>query len=58
MLKFEFTLQEIQMIAQALHEIPYKIAAPLLQKIDSQAQPQLKADDGNNDTSGHNQQST
>ena len=57
MLKFEFSLQEIQLIAQALHEIPYKIAAPLLQKIDSQAQPQLKAEDGN-DTTGHNQPST
>ena len=55
MLKFEFSVQEIQIIAQALHEIPYKIAAPLLQKIDSQAQPQLKAEDGN-DTSQHNQQ--
>jgi len=56
MLKFEFSLQEIQLIAQALHEIPYKIAAPLLQKIDSQAQPQLKAEDGN-DSTGHNQPS-
>jgi len=55
MLKFEFSIQEVQVIAQALHEIPYKIAAPLLQKIDSQAKPQLKAEDGNN-TTGHNQQ--
>ena len=56
-MKFELELQEIQLIAQALHEIPYKFAAPLLQKIDSQAQPQLKAEDGS-DTTGHNQPST
>lgn len=41
-IKLEFSLQEVQVISQALHEIPYKFAAPILQKIDSQAQPQLK----------------
>jgi len=42
MIKLEFTLQELQIISQALHEMPYKFAAPILQKIDQQAQPQLK----------------
>lgn len=44
-LKLEFTLQEVQMISQALHEAPYKIAAPILQKIDQQAQPQLNPEE-------------
>ena len=51
MLKLELTLQEIQVIVQALHEIPlpYKFSAPLLQKIEGQVQPQLapKEEDGN-----------
>lgn len=33
MLKFEFTQQEIQTIGDALAELPYKVAAPLLNKI-------------------------
>lgn len=50
MLKLELTLQEIQIIAQCLHEAPYKVAAPLLQKIDSQVQPQLKGEEDGNPT--------
>lgn len=49
-MKLEFTLQEIQMIAQALHEAPYKVAAPILQKIDAQVQPQLKGEENGNST--------
>lgn len=41
-IKLEFTLQEVQIISQLLHDAPYKIAAPILQKIDQQAQPQLQ----------------
>ena len=41
-IKLEFSLQEVQIISQLLHEAPYKIAAPILQKIDQQAQPQLQ----------------
>jgi hypothetical protein len=52
MLKIELTLQEIQVIVQALHEIPlpYKFSAPLLQKIEDQVKPQLAPkgeEDGN-----------
>ena len=48
MLKIELSLQEIQIIVQAIHEVPmpYKLSAPLLQKLESQVQPQLKEDDG------------
>lgn len=48
MLKLELTLQEIQAIAGVLHEMPYKIAAPILQKIDAQVQPQLKGEENGN----------
>jgi hypothetical protein len=41
-IKLEFSIQELQIISQALHEVPYKFAAPILQKIDQQAQPQLQ----------------
>ncbi len=40
-LNLEFTLQEMQIIAQSLQELPYKTVAGLLQKIDHQVQPQL-----------------
>lgn len=42
MLKLEFTLQELQVIAEALRELPYKQVAELLINIDRQVQPQLK----------------
>jgi hypothetical protein len=38
----EFEIQELQTIATALHELPYKQVAALLQKIDTQMAPQLK----------------
>lgn len=44
-IKLEFTIQELQIISQSLHEIPYKFAAPILQKIDAQAQPQMQAEE-------------
>ena len=37
----EFEMQELQTIATALHELPYKQVAALLQKIDTQMAPQL-----------------
>lgn len=39
--KLEFSLQEMQIIAEALRELPYKTVAALLIKIDQQVQPQL-----------------
>lgn len=44
MYKLELTIEELRVIAQSLHEIPYKIAAPILQKIDFQVQPQMKGE--------------
>ena len=40
----ELNLQEIQAIVHALHEtpLPYKFVAPLLQKIETQVNSQLK----------------
>ena len=37
----QFSLQEMQIIAEALQELPYKTVAGLLIKIDQQVQPQL-----------------
>jgi hypothetical protein len=37
----EFEMQELQTIATALHDLPYKQVASLLQKIDLQMAPQL-----------------
>jgi len=39
--QLEFEMQELQTIATALHELPYKQVATLLQKIDTQMAPQL-----------------
>jgi hypothetical protein len=39
--KLEFEMQELQTIAIALHDLPYKQVAALLQKIDTQMAPQL-----------------
>ena len=38
----EFEMQELQTIVTALHDLPYKQVAGLLQKIDVQMAPQLK----------------
>lgn len=40
--QLEFEMQELQTIVTALHELPYKQVAALLQKIDVQMSPQLK----------------
>jgi hypothetical protein len=40
--QLEFEMQELQTIATALHELPYKQVVTLLQKIDTQMAPQLK----------------
>jgi hypothetical protein len=40
--QLEFEMQELQTIVTALHELPYKQVAALLQKIDVQMAPQLK----------------
>jgi hypothetical protein len=40
--QLEFEMQELQTIATALHELPYKQVAALLQKIDLQMAAQLK----------------
>jgi hypothetical protein len=39
--QLEFEMQELQTIAQALHDLPYKQVVALLQKIDLQMAPQL-----------------
>lgn len=39
--QLEFELQEIQVIAAALHEMPYKQVVSLLQKIDLQMAKQM-----------------
>ena len=39
--QLEFEMQELQTIAAALHDLPYKQVASLLQKIDFQMAPQL-----------------
>lgn len=41
MYKLEFSMQELQIIAAALRELPYKQVAELLQNIDRQMQTQL-----------------
>ena len=47
----ELTLQEIQAIVHGLHEtaLPYKLTAPLLQKIESQVTHQMKPPEEQND---------
>ena len=42
MFKVEFSMQELQLIAAALRELPYKQVVDLLQNIDRQVQPQLE----------------
>ena len=39
--QLEFDMQELQTIATALHELPYKQVAALLQNIDAQMAKQL-----------------
>jgi len=40
--KLTLTLQEIQVLGQALMEIPTKLGMPLLQKLETQVQEQFK----------------
>jgi hypothetical protein len=43
-MKLELTLQELEIVAAALREMPYKLVASLLTNIDGQVQPQLNPD--------------
>jgi hypothetical protein len=45
--KLELTVEELQLIAGSLRELPYKVVVNLLQKIDRQVIPQLQ--EGQND---------
>lgn len=40
-LKFELTVQQANVILQALSEIPFKVAQPIIQELQQQAAPQL-----------------
>ena len=40
--KLELTVDELQLIAGSLRELPYKVVVNLLQKIDRQVIPQLQ----------------
>lgn len=42
--QLEFEMHELQVIAQALHELPYKQVAGLLQKIDVQMAKQVTSE--------------
>lgn len=41
-LKFELTVAQANVILQALAEIPFKVAQPLIQELQSQAAPQIE----------------
>lgn len=43
MLKFEFTIEEANMILGSLGKQPYEAVFPLIKNIQDQAQPQLPA---------------
>ena len=43
MLKFELTLEETNLILGALGKQSFEVVAPVIQKIQAQAQPQLPA---------------
>jgi hypothetical protein len=58
MLKFEFTAQQLQVIAQALAEIPFKHANPLLQELQKQYDAQKKVNDDVPDEHGRSEPST
>ncbi len=45
--KIELTVEELQLVAGALRELPYKAVVNLLQKIDRQVIPQLQKGDQN-----------
>lgn len=47
--KLELTVDELQLIAGSLRELPYKVVVNLLQKIDRQVVPQLQ-EAGNDST--------
>ena len=40
-IKFELTVQQANVILQALSEIPFKIAQPLIQELQNQAKGQI-----------------
>ena len=48
----ELTVDELQIVAGSLRELPYKVVVNLLQKIDRQVIPQLQKgnENGNNPT--------
>ena len=41
-LKFDLTVAQANVILQALAEIPFKVAQPLIQELQSQAAPQIE----------------
>jgi hypothetical protein len=44
-IKLEFNVQDMQIIQAGLFELPYRISAPLIEKIDKQVQAaQIQAD--------------
>lgn len=45
--KLELTVEELQIVAGALRELPYKTVVNLLQKIDRQVIPQLQKGEQN-----------
>jgi hypothetical protein len=47
MLKFEFSPQDINVIAEALSNAPFKLAAPVLKKIQDQIDAAQVAHDAN-----------
>ena len=42
MIKLELTVDEVNLILTALQELPYKVAAPLIQKISTEGQKQFE----------------
>lgn len=42
MYELKFSLQDIQIVAAALRELPYKNVAALLQNLDEQLKPQME----------------
>lgn len=47
--KLELTVEELQIVAGALRELPYKVVVNLLHKIDRQVIPQLQKGTENGD---------
>jgi len=42
MIKLDLTVEEVNFLLQALGELPYKAVFPLVEKIKTQAQPQVQ----------------